>query len=776
MNIKRTASGIEAQSLRTDQKNAKLKAQLKAVRQKQNSRPPAKPPKDYFAESQFGAKTLTKSPAVKPQKHTSEREPRRWTVLAYLAGDCNLEEYAVEDLLNLQKAGSTPDMNIIVQIDRGADDPDKGKGDNRLGAGMLIAGEESRSGKKAEPSTPESRHKKQTEIKAKFRAEKEARLSEKKARVEKEQKNPSIARYGGRPGATRYYVTKWQDSKIHSQELQHLGRTDMSDPRVLKDFLSWGFREFPAENYMVVMLGHGGGVMGLITDEGGAKDFPKKDDIISPPDLKKAFQLAEEEAGVSKDQVLIGMKSCQMGQAEVLSELQDAAAMLLASQSVVNTDHWRMNELFGKEGVADLNLRQMADHIFAVNQTDLINPNKLPLNPAFKNQIPQSAIVRPRISTGGEFDLSQMPKLEKSLGKLTEALKKTSTPPEKLRDILELKSRPGYFVNSWIVNYASDFYTAAREMVKDPEIKDPELKKAAREVLSSLDKVVLQSTHNSDIAFKKNSLGLGITTASRRKIYEKFSGLPAGKTAAYEDSAYHRLKLDRETGWSDMLTFSKGTTMEKLDETLPDAVFAYPHWKEFSRQAGEDLALLGKLEAKDLQGKDAEKVQKLKTQLEKTKKELKRIKDNPGWTSLVKDEKIDRLLNGLGPISRLRRLNGHVMVKSQREMMHAVLNRIVMRSDMTGELAEIMKTGNAVISALDGEISTATLARAAQNVLENGKTAKNRETNAAVGAELITIFGYGTQNRRMMNVRNYHGEKPQDFLKNLAALKTSAGS
>jgi len=162
--------------------------------------------------------------------------------------------------------------------------------------------------------------------------------------------------------------------------------------------------------------------------------------------------------------------------------------------------------------------------------------------------------------------------------------------------------------------------------------------------------------------------------------------------------------------------------------------------------------------------------------LEKTKKELKRIKDNPSWTSLVKDEKIDRLLNGLGPISRLRRLNGHVMVKSQREMMHAVLNRIVMRSDMTGELAEIMKTGSAVISALDGEISTATLARAAQNVLENGKTAKNRETNAAVGAELITIFGYGTQNRRMMNVRNYHGEKPQDFLKNLAALKTSAGS
>lgn len=43
---------------------------------------------------------------------------RHWTVLIYMAADNNLERYAIQDINELEKVGSTSQVSVVVQIDR----------------------------------------------------------------------------------------------------------------------------------------------------------------------------------------------------------------------------------------------------------------------------------------------------------------------------------------------------------------------------------------------------------------------------------------------------------------------------------------------------------------------------------------------------------------------------------------------------------------------------------------------------------------------------------
>ncbi len=51
--------------------------------------------------------------AVKPSVSQSH-----WTVMIYMNGDCNLEPAAIDDMNELEFAGSSPDVNIVVEVDR----------------------------------------------------------------------------------------------------------------------------------------------------------------------------------------------------------------------------------------------------------------------------------------------------------------------------------------------------------------------------------------------------------------------------------------------------------------------------------------------------------------------------------------------------------------------------------------------------------------------------------------------------------------------------------
>jgi len=49
---------------------------------------------------------------------TSRAADKSWTVLVYMDADNNLEDVGIEDFLEMSAVGSTPDVNVVVQMDR----------------------------------------------------------------------------------------------------------------------------------------------------------------------------------------------------------------------------------------------------------------------------------------------------------------------------------------------------------------------------------------------------------------------------------------------------------------------------------------------------------------------------------------------------------------------------------------------------------------------------------------------------------------------------------
>src|SRR6266699_374290 len=55
-------------------------------------------------------------------------------------------------------------------------------------------------------------------------------------------------------GTTRYRVQKGKLAK-----LQHMPGVDCGDPKVLKQFITWGVQQYPANHYLIDVWNHGGG-------------------------------------------------------------------------------------------------------------------------------------------------------------------------------------------------------------------------------------------------------------------------------------------------------------------------------------------------------------------------------------------------------------------------------------------------------------------------------------------------------------------------------------
>jgi hypothetical protein len=49
---------------------------------------------------------------------TKTKTPKRWTVLAWIAGDNNLDSYGLSDIKEMKKTGSTSAVDVVVQFDR----------------------------------------------------------------------------------------------------------------------------------------------------------------------------------------------------------------------------------------------------------------------------------------------------------------------------------------------------------------------------------------------------------------------------------------------------------------------------------------------------------------------------------------------------------------------------------------------------------------------------------------------------------------------------------
>ncbi len=206
-----------------------------------------------------------------------------WTILVYLGADNNLESAGIDDMNEMERAGSSKEVNIVVEIDRAA-------------SGDIWSGYDDSN--------------------------------------------------GDWKGAKRYYITKDGDMQIiKSTELADLGEINMGDPEILLDFMLWGIENYPAKKYALILWNHGAGWDVAVSydpfsDLQGSVVFDEshEDDALTLPELENTLKQFKQETGITWD--IIGFDACLMGQLEVDYAIADYAKVRVSSQESEPGDGW----------------------------------------------------------------------------------------------------------------------------------------------------------------------------------------------------------------------------------------------------------------------------------------------------------------------------------------------------------------------------------------------------------------------------------------------------
>lgn len=122
----------------------------------------------------------------------------------------------------------------------------------------------------------------------------------------------------------------------------------MGDAKTLSDFLNHAYKEFPAENYSLILWDHGNGPL-----IGYGKDMLHEDDSLTLTEMKEAMN----DSPFRKDKKLswVGFDACLMSSLELACTWSDYAEYLVASQEIEPAFGWNYSFLkdFGKKETKD---------------------------------------------------------------------------------------------------------------------------------------------------------------------------------------------------------------------------------------------------------------------------------------------------------------------------------------------------------------------------------------------------------------------------------------
>ncbi len=225
-------------------------------------------------------------------------QPRRnWTFLFYLNGDNNLREHTSLDFVRLKQGGCPQDSAVVAQVYRG----EERWSWKNLGQ------------KLSELSRPEL---------------------------------PSAFQEDWR-GCKRFVL-----DRDGCREIEGPIEASASRPECLQEFLERGIREFPADNYALIVSTHGSGEAGLLRDGDGRQ--------MKLIDFRDSLLEVQKNSGVRFQ--LLALQACLMGQPAALSVLKGCAENLLASPQEIPAGQARYDQLMdaidspsaqSKECVAD---------------------------------------------------------------------------------------------------------------------------------------------------------------------------------------------------------------------------------------------------------------------------------------------------------------------------------------------------------------------------------------------------------------------------------------
>jgi hypothetical protein len=122
-----------------------------------------------------------------------------------------------------------------------------------------------------------------------------------------------------------YHVKKdrLEELPISSIRLSGLNEVDTGKPDTLSDFGRYTLDNYPSDNYMLIMWGHGKGWQGLATDKGGSE--------LTMPEFRAALNDIKD-ANDGRKLDVMGFDACAMATIEGFYEMSEYADILVASQ------------------------------------------------------------------------------------------------------------------------------------------------------------------------------------------------------------------------------------------------------------------------------------------------------------------------------------------------------------------------------------------------------------------------------------------------------------
>ncbi|UCE37817.1 MAG: hypothetical protein JSW00_00810 [Thermoplasmata archaeon] len=133
---------------------------------------------------------------------------------------------------------------------------------------------------------------------------------------------------------SRFLIMKDDDVDIiNSPVIEYLGEMNMADPQTLRDFVNWGFTNFPAERYFLDIWGHGQGWQGVSKD---------KSDWLEMNEIKSVLPNFLERIDV------VGFDNCNMAMIEVYTQFLGYTDYIVGSEKEEDAWGWPYDWIFSE--------------------------------------------------------------------------------------------------------------------------------------------------------------------------------------------------------------------------------------------------------------------------------------------------------------------------------------------------------------------------------------------------------------------------------------------
>lgn len=244
----------------------------------------------------------------------------QWTMIHYMALDNDLEGEGFGDLREMSYAGSSDDVNLIVQYDRSAGH-DESQGDWTTARRFVV--------ERAEPQ-----YQSVQEI-----ADYLAPLVNDGSTTDADLAAQLVTISEQDPEQYQQILNTFginAEMPFSQEAVEDIGEVDMGDPAVFEEFMGWAIENFPAEHYMVVISDHGGGWHAIGPDEDSGNS------MLELPEIDQALTNVRETYGIDKFDI-VGFDACLMSQVEIAAMLAPHANYMIAAQEVIPGQGWEYN-------------------------------------------------------------------------------------------------------------------------------------------------------------------------------------------------------------------------------------------------------------------------------------------------------------------------------------------------------------------------------------------------------------------------------------------------